>query len=400
MPKDERAIAARLASLKAELAPDLEVIRLLGTGRMSEVYLARQASLDRLVAVKILSSQIARNESARARFDREAKAAAALQTPHAVSVYRFGRSEDGIPYLVMQYVSGGTLEDKLEAEGPLEESEARTVLANTAEALSAAHDLHFVHRDVRAGNVLCEREGSRALLSDFGLAGVRLENQDADARITRTGEIVGTPGYLSPEQLKGEPATEATDVFALGLMGFELLTGQGPFTGATQRETIIRSLREPPIPLESLRPGVDPKLADLLERCLAKEPGKRPSAAFVAKALRDEGEAKGGGVGGTETTGELTVVEALLKRRLPQTVVATFAIGLALLYFVATVADVFHHPAFQAALATFVASLIGSGIIAWFHGEKGPQRVTALEVVLLTFLGLVWIALVVTIFLL
>jgi serine/threonine-protein kinase len=202
--------------------------------------------------------------------------------------------------------------------------------------------------------------------------------------------------------LKGEPATEATDVFALGLMGYELLTGQGPFTGSTQRETIMRSLREPPTPLENLRPGVDPALAKLLERCLAKEPGKRPSAAFVAKALRSGGEANSGRerAGAGATAAEGTVVEALLKRRLPQTVVGTFAIGIAFLYFIGLLADVGDNPFFQAGLATFVASLIASGIIAWFHGEKGPQRVTPLEVLLLSLVALVWAALVAASFLL
>jgi hypothetical protein len=237
------------------------------------------------------------------------------------------------------------------------------------------------------------------LLTDFGLAGVRPEAQDADARITRTGEIIGTPGYLSPEQLKGETATEATDVFALGLMGYELLTGQGPFTGSTQRETIMRSLREPPTPLGNLRPGIDPAFSSLLERCLAKEPEKRPSAAFVAKALRSSPGAPGEGSGSMAPAGEMTVVEALLKRRLPQIVVLTFVVGFAFLSFIGLLADVLDRPIFQAGLATFVASLIASGIIAWFHGEKGPQRVTALEVVLLTVLGLVWVALLVAIFL-
>jgi serine/threonine protein kinase len=399
MPRDEKAIAERLDSLKRELAPDLEVIRLLGTGRMAEVYLARQVSLDRLVAIKVLSRQISRDESAQARFDREAKAAASLETPHAVSVYRSGHLEDGVPFLVMQYVKGGTLEDRLEAEGPLPEAEAKRILADMAEALGVAHERSFIHRDVRAANVLCDRDSDRVLLTDFGLAGGRPENQDADARITRTGEIIGTPGYLSPEQLKGDPATEATDVFALGLMGYEILSGQGPFTGATQRETIMRSLREPPTPLQNLKPGVDPGFAELLERCLAKEPEKRPTAGFLAKALRKEPGTGAHGSPGFESASELTVVESLLKRRLPQTVVVTGAVGLALLYFIGMLADVYHQPIFQAALATFVCSLIGSGVVSWFHGEKGPQRVTPLEVVLLAFLVLVWLALLIAIFL-
>jgi serine/threonine protein kinase len=400
MPQNDKAISERFQSLKAELAPDLEVIRPLGTGRMAEVFLAKEVSLDRLVAVKVLSKRISRDESALARFGREAKAAASLDTPHAVSVYRYGHLEDGVPYLVMQYVRGGTLENRLDAEGPLPESEARTVLANVADALAAAHEQNFVHRDVRAANVLCDRDAGRALLSDFGLAGIRPESQDADARITRTGEIVGTPGYLSPEQLKGEAATEATDVFALGLMGYELLTGEGPFAGRTQRETILRSLRESPTPLKSLKPDVDSQLAGLLERCLAKEPEKRPTAAFVAKALGTEPGAEGARPAPMETPADLNVVESLLKRRLPQTVVVTAVVGLGILYFVATLADVLANRFFQVALATFVCALVGSGIIAWFHGEKGPQRVTALEVVLLAVVALVWAALLVAIFVL
>jgi len=400
MPQKEEALEARMASLKAELAPDLEVIRVLGSGRMAEVFLARQVSLDRPVAVKVLSRQISRDAAARARFDREAKAAAALETPHAVSVYRSGHLKDGVPYLVMQYVRGGTLEDRLQAEGPLPEPEARRILADVAEALAAAHARDFVHRDVRCANVLCDRESGKVLLTDFGLAGIRPESQDADARITRTGEIIGTEGYLSPEQLKGERATEATDVFALGLMGYEILTGTGAFAGRNQRETIMRTLREPPTPLQNLRPGVDPGLAQLLERCLAKEPEKRPTAAYLAKTLSpSQSHGPGAPVGGGGAT-DANVVEALLKRRLPQTVVVTGAIGLFGLTFVAMLADVMDNQFFQAALATFVGSLIGSGIVAWFHGERGPQRVTALEVVLLTVLVVVWIAVLVAIFLL
>jgi serine/threonine protein kinase len=399
MPRSEEAIAERLASLKAELAPDLEVIRLLGTGRMAEVFLARQVSLDRLVAVKVLSRRTSRDESARARFDRESKAIASLETPHAVSVYRSGHLEDGVPFLVMQYVRGGTLEDRLEAEGPLPGPEAKRILASVAEALATAHEQDFVHRDVRAANVLCDRDAGRVLLSDFGLAGIRPESQDSDARITRTGEIIGTPGYLSPEQLKGEPATEATDVFALGLMAYEILTGEGPFAGKSQRETIMRSLREPPTPLKILKPDIDPPLAELLERCLAKTPEKRPSAAFLARALGDENFGRVGGPDGPETSEDLNVFESLLKRKLPQTVVVTFAAGLAGLYFIGMLADVIDKPVFQAALATFVCSLIASGVIAWFHGEKGPQRVAPLEVVLLALIGVVWVAVGVAIFL-
>jgi len=155
----------------------------------------------------------------------------------------------------------------------------------------------------------------------------------------------------------------------------------------------MRSLRDPPTPLKNLKPDVDPSLATLLERCLAKEPEKRPSAAFVSKALREGGANEQATAGAGESLGETNVLESLLKRRLPQTVVVTGAAGLAGLYFIAMLADVLDKPIFQAGLATFVCSLLASVVIAWFHGEKGPQRVTPLEVVLLAVIGIIWIAL-------
>ena len=193
MPRGEKAIAERLASLKTELAPDLEVIRLLGTGRMAEVYLARQASLDRLVAVKVLSRRISKDESAEARFNREAKAVAALETPHAVSVYRSGHLEDGAPFLVMQYVRGGTLEDRLEAEGPLPEPEARKILASIAEALAAAHERDPERREEPLdGAVLAERTVQRG--KDHLAAGV--EERLGALERSRLRDSVDVPGAV------------------------------------------------------------------------------------------------------------------------------------------------------------------------------------------------------------
>jgi hypothetical protein len=140
-------------------------------------------------------------------------------------------------------------------------------------------------------------------------------------------------------------------------------------------------------------------LAQILERCLAKDPERRPSAAFLAKAFAGEGEARSQGQGSPRFAENGNVVESLLKRRLPQTVVVTGGIGLAALGFVGLLADVIDRPIFQAALATFIGSLLASSVVAWFHGEKGPQKVTALEVVLLAALTIIWIAVLVAIFL-
>jgi serine/threonine-protein kinase len=382
--------AQRIDSLNAELAPDLEVMRPLGTGRMADVYLARQASLDRLVAVKVLSKALAGDAVAKARFEREAKAAASLDHRNAISVYRFGYLSDGVPFLVMQYVSGGTLEDRVAAEGPLTVPEARQIMAEVADALAAAHQQGFVHRDVRPSNCLCDRDAGRVLLSDFGLAGILAQGKEADPKLTRVGEIIGTPGYLSPEQLKGESTTEQTDVYALGLLGYEILTGEGPFSTVSRRDLAVAHLREHPRSLSVLRTDVDPDLAKLLERCLAKEPEKRPTASFFAEAVRGKADVSGTGAAGAEGN----VVESLLKRRLPQIVVATAVILYAIMSFIGMLVEQGNLPgwAFDLALNTFACGVAASAVVAWFHGEKGRQRVRTLEIGLLTVVGLIWIA--------
>ena len=384
----------RWEAVRAELAPDLEIIRRIGGGRMADVYLARQLPLDRPVAVKILSTQISDDPAAKARFEREARAAGTLDTPYAVEVYRFGYLSDGLPFLVMQYMRGGTLEDRVDAEGPLSQADARRILGDVSEALAAAHARGFVHRDVRAANILCDAEGHRALLSDFGLAGLRPEYQTADARITRMGEIIGTPGYLSPEQLNGEPATEATDVFSLGLLGYKILADQGPFAAKTQREAVARCLKQPPTPLAVLRPDIEAQLANLLERCLAKDPEKRPTASFLAKAFRGEIPASLEERGSATEDGEKDILDALLNRRLPQIVVVTTGVLFAGLAFFDILVDrgVLDRWAFLLALNTFVCGVAASGVLAWFHGARGRQKVQPLEIILLALLGLAWTA--------
>jgi serine/threonine-protein kinase len=379
-------------TLKEELAPDLEVLKHLGSGSAAEVFLARQKPpLSRLVAVKVLSRRLAGDDVARTRFEREAKAAAALDHTNAVPVFGFGYLSDGVPYLVMTYIRGGTLEDRLEAEGPLSVSEARTVLAGIASALAAAHDRGFVHRDVRPANVLCDKDGERVLVTDFGLAGVLPESGTTDPRITRTGEILGLPPYLSPEQLRGEDATEKTDVYALGVLAYRVLTGEGPYRGSTDRELLVAHLRSPPRSLTALRPEVGPDLAALLEKCLAKEPGKRPSAAYLAQALTQGGETRAGGKMSDEGGGG--VLESLLHRRFPQIVVITGGVGYALLTFVGDLADrdVLPEVAYLIALDTFFCGLAAAGVVAWFHGARGRQRVSAIEIMVLSVILLAWI---------
>lgn len=383
----------RLTFLREELAPDLEVIRQVGTGRMAEVYLARQRPLDRLVAVKVLSGNLGADSTARARFEREAKASASLDHRNAVEVYRFGYLSDGLPFLIMQYVKGGTLEDKLAAEGPLSIPAAKRVLMEVADALAAAHSHGFVHRDVRPENVLCDEEKDRVLLSDFGLAGILPQGRDTDPRLTRAGETIGTTGYLSPEQLKGEDPSEGTDIYALGLLGYEILTGEGPFATRGKVDLNLAHLRSQPRPLTALRADVDEGLSSLLARCLSKDPGKRPSARYVVDALRDEA---GGPPSRDPAQGQApheNLLESLIHRRMPQIVAVTAIIGGAALSAVSQLADMEVVPrgTYKHALNTFVCAVAVSGVIAWFHGKEGRQKVQPLEVGLLAAIGVIWL---------
>lgn len=275
-----------LTHLAGQMAPDLDIIRKIGEGVAGEVYVAREGALDRLVAVKVLSRELADDPVARARFEREAKAAAAIDHPNATAVHRFGFLADGVPYLVMQYVKGGTLADRLVAEGPLPIPEARRILGQVASALAAAHQNGFIHRDVRPGNVLWDAAANKAVLSDFGLAGILPEKAGVLPRLTLAGQVLGSSDYLSPEQVQGKETSEATDVYALGVMGYELLTGEGPFEAVTEQEKARAHLKAAPRPLGTLRDGIDSDLAKILKRCLAKEPGKRPSATYLRDVFR------------------------------------------------------------------------------------------------------------------
>lgn len=382
------------STLAGEVAPELELVRRIGVGSAGEVFLARDPQLKRLVAVKVLSKDPADDEVARVRFEREAAAAAALDHPNTVTVYRFGYTHRGVPYLVMQYVNGVTLGDRLSAEGPLPVMEARRILADVADALAAAHRSGFVHRDIRPANVLCERESGRVLVTDFGLAGLLPAGQGGGTRITRAGEVLGEPEYLSPEQLRGDTVTESTDVYALGVMGYEVLTGQSPFRHGPGQSASAAHLRSVPRFLKDLREDVDPDLTDLLMRCLSKNPEKRPTAAYLARVLREgkrqsSDSRSGGGAGAVGKD----FIDDLIRRRLPQVVVITFVAGYAALGFIDQLVDrgVIPGLVYRLSLSTFVYGVVASAVIGWFHGKKGRQRVSTLEVGLVTVLVVAWL---------
>lgn len=271
--------------IRAALAPELEIVRRLGEGAFAEVYLAREPALKRTVAVKVLRPEVAADEVARQRFEREAQTAARVTHPNVTAVYRVGRIDDAIPYIVMEYVDGRTLSAYLESRGPLTVDETRRILASVASALAAAHRKGIVHRDLRPGNIMHETESGRIVLVDFGLAGIIETGSHTVIRLTKTGQTLGDPLHMSPEQLRGEAVTQESDVYALGILAYELLTGAGPYGTLEDREPIAARLAREPRPLHELRRDADAALSDLVRRCLAKSAEHRPRASEVFEAL-------------------------------------------------------------------------------------------------------------------
>ncbi|MFQ5679592.1 MAG: protein kinase [Gemmatimonadota bacterium] len=282
--------AALEERLREELQPLLELSRLLGRGSAAYVYLAREPALRRLVALKVLSPDLAGQRTARLRFEREAQSAARISHPSVVAVYRVGSLSNDLPYLVMQYVHGRSLAERLKAEGPLEVAEVRRILGDVAAALAAAHRVGIVHRDVKPSNVLYEEETGRVFLADFGIAAILTSGEEAAERLTTVGHVVGDPRYRSPEQLRGEEVTELADLYGLGLLGYKLLTGRGPFHRKSAAELVAAHLREAPPAVASLRADADPALSALLAQCLEKTPEYRPTAADAVRSLLAPGQ--------------------------------------------------------------------------------------------------------------
>jgi serine/threonine protein kinase len=301
------------SDIEAALAPEFEVLRPLGEGTVGSVYLAREVALQRLVAVKVPRKELASDEMVRRRFEREARAAARLSHPNVAAVYRVGRLPDGTPYLVMEYLDGRTLAESLAAGGALDQDPAIHVLHQVADALACAHAENVIHRDVRPDNVIWNPDPGRAVLTDFGIAGILETGSEVITRITRAGEVLGDPPYASPEQLMGEHVTAAADIYSLAVLGYEILTLQRPYRATSLRELTAAHLRQPPRELSELLPDVDRDLDALLRRCLNKEPRHRPRAAEVARQLAQIEAARAGTGPGKSGESGSDLVDAALE---------------------------------------------------------------------------------------
>ena len=245
---------------------------------MGEVRAGRDLRLQRDVAIKVLSPEVAARANTRERFEAEARSAARLSHPNIVVVYDSGE-HDGVPFLVMERLPGRTLADEL-AGGSIAPERARTLGVQVLAALGAAHAAGIVHRDVKPGNVLLTPEGI-VKVGDFGIA-KSVDGGD----LTTTGMLLGTPAYLSPEQLAGEPATPVSDIYAVGVMLYEALAGAKPYTGPTPLALARAVDAGSPTPLRSLRPDTPADLAVAIERAMEKEPARRfATAEEMAAAL-------------------------------------------------------------------------------------------------------------------
>jgi len=278
----------RLAAVKqmepgARLGP-YEIQHMIGAGGMGQVYKARDTRLGRTIAIKVLGA-VATHANALPRFEREARAISSLNHPHICTLHDIG-CEDGLTFLVMEYLEGTSLAERL-TDGPLAVEDVVRYGSEIASALAEAHRHGIVHRDLKPANIALTKNGAKLL--DFGIAKL-LEGRDAspgaatNAAVTQLGDIVGTPEYMAPEQLEGRPADARTDIFAFGVLLYEMLTGRRAFGGPSRAAAIAAVMDRQPPPLSSMRPDIPPSLESLVDGCLHKDPAFRFRSADVLLA--------------------------------------------------------------------------------------------------------------------
>ncbi len=275
-----------MAGLEGTQVGPYEIVALLGAGGMGQVYRARDPRLEREVAIKVLADALSHEPGYLERFQREARAVARLNHPNIVQVYDFGE-QGNLTYLVMPLIPGGTLRDYLAQRRRLPLAEAVSITDQVTSALQYAHERGLVHRDVKPANILMSTEG-RALLTDFGI--VRLVEQagSAGTTLTHRGAFVGSPEYAAPEMVTGGPIDKRVDIYALGVVLFQLLTGQLPFSGATPVVLLMQQTQQPPPAPRSINPEIPPAVEAVVLKALAKQPEARyQTAAELMAALRE-----------------------------------------------------------------------------------------------------------------
>lgn len=263
-----------------------DIERLVGEGGMAYVYRAVDREQGRVVAIKVLMSRLANDAESVARLKREAALAMKLDHPNVCGILAQGEAA-GVPYLVMPYLDGETLAARENRAGPMPAAQAVPLLIQLCRGLQHAHDQGILHRDLKPENVILVPgpAGERAVVMDFGLAKERIVGSD-DPRLTATGIVLGTPEFMSPEQIRGKPLDPRSDVYGLGVLAFELLTMELPFTGATAQQTMLNHLTGRPRRLADVNPKLPAGLSQVIDQALRLDPAERyPSMAAFAEAL-------------------------------------------------------------------------------------------------------------------
>src|SRR5246127_212443 len=265
------------------LSDRYELGEILGFGGMSEVHLARDVRLHRDVAVKVLRADLARDPSFYLRFRREAQNAAALNHPAIVAVYDTGEAETAagpLPYIVMEYVNGVTLRDIVHTDGPLPPTRAIEVIADACQALNFSHQHGIIHRDVKPANIMISTTNAVKVMY-FGIARAL---SDSGNSVTQTAAVIGTAQYLSPEQARGDTVDARSDVYSLGCVLYEILTGEPPFTGDSPVSVAYQHVREDPVPPSKRHEGISADLDAVVLKALAKNPDNRYQTAAEMRA--------------------------------------------------------------------------------------------------------------------
>ncbi len=271
-------------SFRHAVADRYSLERELGRGGMGVVYLARELKLDRPVALKVLLPEFAAQVGLRDRFLRETRTAASFSHPNIVPVYAIEEADEYLAY-AMGMVEGETLKQRVDRMGPLPVRELVRLIQDVAYALAYAHGRGVVHRDIKPDNVMLERATGRALVLDFGISR-SMTQPVAASNLTRVGEVVGTPEYMSPEQISGDVVDGRSDLYALGLTAHFAATGQAAVTGETTQKIMVRQLTEPVVPIGQSRPDLPPALAAVIDRCVEKNPADRfPTAEALVEEI-------------------------------------------------------------------------------------------------------------------
>src|SRR5436190_19494092 len=300
------------------IADRYHVVKKLGEGGMGQVYLAEHVKMGRRSAIKVMNPSMVHDPDSVARFNREASNASRINHPNVCAIYDFGETLDGLIYLAMEFIEGEPLTDLIARAGALPVARATAIFLQTADALQAAHELGIVHRDLKPDNIMVTSRkggGDTVKVVDFGIAKA-VGGDEAGQKVTKTGLVVGTPEFMSPEQLSGDTLDGRSDLYSLALVFFRVLTGKVPFEATSLQETMIKRLTDEPTPLAQARPDLafPATLQPVLDTALARTPSDRYQtvAKFAADIAAVTGRPAAGGAPHTRSLGDADATTQLL----------------------------------------------------------------------------------------